>query len=153
MMRHWLLAGLVLSSLGAAALAQTPPLGGGAPGTNPAPPPPPPGNTQLDLDNKYKQYMAGEWVLSYTAMGMSHVVTILYRPDGSLIGTDVVTQYGTLTYPVKGTWRVTGIDDQRFMLNLTVVGSNTGTSTDELRVIDQNTLFSNGAQEYVYRKK
>ncbi len=119
------------------------------PGGEGAPPPPGPGNTQRDLDKQYSDLLAGRWVINYNVMGMQYTNDIVYRPDGSLVGTQIVRQYGEMRYTIKGTWKVSGIDDKSFNLTVMLVGS--GTSTDTLQVVDRNTLFSQNTQENAYR--
>ncbi len=114
-----------------------------------ATPAPPPGAIQRELDKKHLDYFTGRWVVTYTAMGMQHTVDVLYRPDGTFVGTDTVRQYTEMQYPLKGTWTLTGLDDTSFTLTIMVVGQ--GSSSDTLTVIDKDTLFSKGTQENVVR--
>lgn len=141
MVRNFTLAALTAALLVGGAYAQMVPGGEG--------PPPPPGTVQRDLDKQFSQFLAGRWVVNFNAMGMQYTNDVVYRPDGSLVGTQIVRQYTEMRYPLKGTWKVTGIDEKSFNLVLMIVGS--GTQTDTVTVIDQNTMFSENLQENVYR--
>lgn len=139
------IAALATALLAGSAAAQLVPGGdGGA-----QPPAPPPGGVQRDLDKQYTQFLTGRWVVNYNAMGMQYTNDVVYRPDGTLVGTQIVRQYTEMRYPIKGTWKVTGVDEKSFQLHLMIVGS--GTQTDSVSVIDQNTIFSENLQENVHR--
>lgn len=144
MFRPRLLAGLAVACLTlGAAMAQSLPLGGGTP------PAAAPGSIQRDLDKRFTTFMTGRWVVNYNAVGMQYTNDVVYRADGSLVGTQIVRQYTEMRYPIKGTWKVSGIDDSSFNLQLMIVGS--GTSNDTINVIDDNTIFSQNLQENVVR--
>ncbi|NWH08053.1 MAG: hypothetical protein HXY22_05300 [Alphaproteobacteria bacterium] len=106
---------------------------------------------QVLLDRKFKEFMVGEWTNDSNHLGMQIQTTVLYRADGSLVGTQTVTQYGTMQYPLKGTWSVTGIDENRFVLSLIVSGASGGSSSTSLVVVDRNTLLNEQTQETSFR--
>jgi hypothetical protein len=122
-----------------------PKLGGPGPTPTPTPEPtpaPPPAPAEPSLEQKLKDFVVGRWVNVYVdAVGNNITADYRLAADGTATGSHTnTTAYGRLKYNFKGKWTLFPTDETSFDLRFEMNGDMLIRSTEEVKILDANTL-------------